>query len=130
MQISGKVIKVLPVEQGVGKSSGKEWKKQTFVLSVFFSDNERESQVPLTLWGDKCDNTPKVGDQVHVDFDINGREYGGRWYVELKAWRVGSSHEGAAPVQNAPEGNQWQTVAQAQASGTMPQPVEGNDLPF
>jgi len=134
MQITGKVIQVLQMEQGVGKSSGKEWKKQTFVLSVF-RDNEKESQVPLTLWGDKCDSTPQVGQQVTVDFDINGREYNGKWYVELKAWRVTKSDGGAAPrimvnTQNAPSGNQWQTVAQAQQAGTMPQPVQGNDLPF
>lgn len=132
MQISGKVIQVLNLEQGVGKASGKEWKKQTFVLSVYYSDNEREASVPLTLWGDKCDNTPQVGQQVTVDFDINGREYNGKWYVELKAWRVTRRDEGAAPavMQNAPSGNQWQTVAQAQQNGTMPQPVQGNDLPF
>lgn len=41
MQISGKVIQVLNLEQGVGKASGKEWRKQTFVLSVYYSDNER-----------------------------------------------------------------------------------------
>jgi len=116
----------------VSKSSGKEWRKQTFVLSVFYSDNERESMVPLTLCGDKCDSIPQVGQQVTVDFDINGREYNGRWYVELKAWRVNKRDEGAAPnvMQNAPEGNQWQTVAQAEAAGTMPKPVKGNDLPF
>jgi hypothetical protein len=33
-------------------------------------------------------------------------------------------------MQNAPSGNQWQTVAQVQAAGTMPQPAPGNDLPF
>ena len=49
MQISGKVIQVLNLEQGVGKSSGKEWRKQTFVLSVFYSDNEREASVSNRL---------------------------------------------------------------------------------
>lgn len=132
MQISGKVTHVLKIEQVVGNSSGKEWRKQTFVLSVFYSDNEREAFVPLTLWGDKCDSVPQVGQQVTVDFDINGREYNGKWYVELKAWRV-TRIDDAAPapaMQNAPAGNQWQTVAQAQQAGTMPQPVQGNDLPF
>lgn len=132
MQITGKVTQVLNLEQGVGKASGKEWRKQTFVLSVFYSDNERESLVPLTLWGDKCGSVPRVGQQVTVDFDINGREYNGKWYVELKAWRVTAADEGAAPapMQNAPQGNQWQTVAQAQQNGTMPHPAKGGDLPF
>jgi len=134
MNITGKVTQVLNLEQGVGKASGKEWRKQTFVLSVFYSDNERESLVPLTLWGDKCGSVPRVGQQVTVDFDINGREYNGKWYVELKAWRVTPADAGAAPapspMQNAPQGNQWQTVAQAQQNGTMPHPAEGGDLPF
>ena len=134
MQITGKVTQVLNIEQGVGKASGKNWQKQTFVLSVPAGDNDRESMVPLTLWGDKCGSVPRVGQQVTVDFDINGREYNGRWYVELKAWRVTATDERAAqapsPMQYAPQGNQWQTVAQAQASGQMPKPVQGNDLPF
>lgn len=132
MQITGKVIQVLNIEQGVGKASGKEWRKQTFVLSVFYGESERESMVPLTLWGEKCDSIPQVGQQVTVDFDINGREYNGKWYVELKAWKVTRNDAGAAPavMQNAPEGNTWQTVAQAQQAGTMPQPAQGNDLPF
>lgn len=30
----------------------------------------------------------KEGDQVKVHFDINGREYNGRYFVNLAAWRI------------------------------------------
>ena len=134
MQITGQVTQVLPIEQGTSKA-GKSWQKQTFVITV--EEGGRDNQVPLTLWGDKCSDVPGVGATVTVDFDINGREYNGRWYVELKAWRVTAQQQA---VQQAPApqpqqqqlfpGTQWQTVAQAQANGTAPQPVKGNDLPF
>ena len=60
-----------------------------------------------------------VGAEYTVYIDVESREYNGKWYVELKAWRVTRRDEGAAPavMQNAPSGNQWQTVAQAQAAG-------------
>jgi hypothetical protein len=69
-----------------------------------------------------------LGDEVVVSFDINAREYNGRWYNDIRAWRV--SHDvsgGAAPV--------GQDYVQAPPTGA-PAPddfapsSEKDDLPF
>jgi hypothetical protein len=41
------------------------------------------------MWGDKIDQFPvKEGDAVTVHFDIESREYNGRWYTDVKAWKI------------------------------------------
>lgn len=40
----------------------------------------------------------KEGQQVKVQFDINGREYNGRYFVNLNAWRIEPSEGGTSPT--------------------------------
>ena len=37
----------------------------------------------------------QAGEEMTVSFDINAREYNGRWYNDIRAWRV---ERGAAPA--------------------------------
>lgn len=84
MEITGKVIRLLPVQTGTGKNG--TWRKMEFVL-------ETGGQVPrkvcFSLWGDKIDQAGlQEGDDAEVMFDLESREYNGRWYTEAKAWKV------------------------------------------
>lgn len=46
----------------------------------------------------------KEGDTVTVHFDIRGREYNGRYFVDLNAWKLESgSAAGGSSDQNLPE---------------------------
>ena len=94
MEISGKVINILPLQSGSGKNG--TWKKQDFVI-------ETMAQIPrkvcFSLWGDKIDQySLKEGDEAEVSFDLESREYNGRWYTEAKAWKVVKK----GPAQSAP----------------------------
>ena len=40
----------------------------------------------------------QAGDELTVSFDINAREYNGRWYNDIRAWRVSHDVNGAAPA--------------------------------
>ncbi|OWY21211.1 DUF3127 domain-containing protein [Sphingobacteriales bacterium UPWRP_1] len=85
MEISGKITQVLPLQRGTNKN-GNEWRKQEFVL-------ETESQYPkkvlIMLWGDKVEQFPvSEGQKVTVSIDLESREYNGRWYTEVRAWKV------------------------------------------
>jgi hypothetical protein len=43
----------------------------------------------ITAWGDKINlDSIKPGSQVTVGFDLESREYNGRWYTDVKAWKV------------------------------------------
>lgn len=89
----------MPVQSG--KSARGDWQKQEFVLD--FPDGNFTSSACFSLWGaDRVKDLDafQVGDQIHVWFHINGREYNGRWYTDLRAWRV-QANAPQAPAQGA-----------------------------
>jgi len=91
MEISGKLIQFLPLQTGQGKNG--TWKKQEFVLEL---GGQYPKKVCIAAWGDKIDmNSFKIGDNIEVSFDVESREYNGRWYTDVKAWKVVSKQEGS-----------------------------------
>ncbi|MDE5891126.1 MAG: DUF3127 domain-containing protein [Bacteroidales bacterium] len=87
MELEGKIIRKLNVQ--TGNSARGTWAKQEFVLE--YQDGNYPAQACLNVWGeDKVKDLEKyqVGDKVKVAFNINSREYNGRWYNDLRAWRI------------------------------------------
>lgn len=130
MEIQGKVIQILPIQSGIGKQSGKEWKKQDFILETA---EQFPKKICLEHWNDAVDRTAlQVGEDITVQFDIESQEFQGRWYTKLKAWRIDrgfvtlqAQPQAKQAVQTAPE----QTAYQQQSLGSA-QPPQGDDLPF
>jgi hypothetical protein len=90
MDISGKIIQFLQAQSGQGKNG--TWKKQEFILET--GDNYPK-KVCIAVWGDKIDmGSFKTGDLVDVSFDVESREYNGRWYTDVKAWKMVSKNSG------------------------------------
>ena len=87
MTIEGKIIQVLPLQGGVSKTSGKEWKLQAYVLET---QEQYPRKVHFEVFGDDRikANPCGVDDIVSVDFDIESREFNGRWYTSIRAWRI------------------------------------------
>jgi hypothetical protein len=86
MEIKGKIINVQPLQTGEGRNG--TWKKQDYVLE-YNLDSQYPKKMMFNLWGDKIDQFAiKEGQDVKVDFDIDCREYNGRWYNDIRAWRV------------------------------------------
>ena len=84
MELTGKIIKVLPLQSGSGKNG--VWKKQEFVIET---NDKIARKVCFSLWGDKIDQySLSEGDPLELSFDIESREFNGRWYTEVKAWKV------------------------------------------
>ncbi len=85
--ISGKVIQLLPEQSGEGKNG--TWRKREFVLET--QDNFPK-KICMNQWGDEIDRSNlKVGEVIKASIDINSREYNGRWYTDVKAWKVEKS---------------------------------------
>ena len=82
MDITGKITHVL--ETITGTSAKGEWKKQTFVII------EDKDQYPKSIAIDAFnkDFTLKVGDNVSVSINIESREYNGKWFTNVGAWKV------------------------------------------
>ena len=87
MEISGKIIQVLPEQGGVSKTSGKEWKLQAYVLET---QEQYPRKVHFEVFGeDRIKANPcQLDDLVTVSFDIESREFNGRWYTSVRAWKI------------------------------------------
>ena len=84
MEITGKLINILPLVTGQGKNG--EWRKQEIVIET---QAQYPKKVCLSLWGDKIDLLKaQVGDMITLSFDLESREYNGRWFTEARAWKV------------------------------------------
>ncbi len=86
MEITGKLIQKLPVQSGVS-SSGNNWSKAEFVIETV---EQYPKKVCANLWGDRARALDQfqIGALVTVSFDLESREYNGRWYTDVRAWKV------------------------------------------
>lgn len=84
MEIQGKTIAVLPIESGTS-AKGNTWQKRNFAIET---PGQYPKKVCFQLFGDKVNDCPNVGEEVKVSFDPESREYNGRWYTQLNAWKV------------------------------------------
>ena len=144
MELIGKIIQILPLQEGVSKA-GNPWKKQEYILETLGTQYPRK--VCFNLFGDNVDKFPmQVGQDVTVSIDIESREFNGRWYTDVRAWNVlngiqlaGAPAPGfaAAPAQPAaPAPGFASAPAQPapQAAPAQPSPAAiptpADDLPF
>lgn len=102
MEIVGKIIAVLPEQSGIAKN-GNPWKVQSYVLET---TEQYPRKVHFEVFGeDRIKQNPCAIDQlVTVSFDIESREFNGRWYTSIRAWRIvqgDTTQAAAAPAANA-----------------------------
>lgn len=96
MDLKGKILQSLPLVTGQGKNG--PWRKQEFLIETL---DQYPKKVLFSLWSDKIDQNPfSIGQDVVVSFDAESREYNGRYYTELRAWKVsagGATNSNPAP---------------------------------
>jgi hypothetical protein len=104
MEITGKLFSKL--EETKGESSRGPWQKGGFVLET---EGTYPKKICCVVWGDMLNqvNNLNEGDTVKASIDIESREYNGRWYTDVKAWKIESSSgpiAGTGPQTGATEG--------------------------
>jgi len=116
--ITGELVKVLNLKSGVSKA-GKEWKTRDFLIE-YNQDTQYPRQATFTLFGDKSNilDEYKVGDVIEVHYNIDAREYNGRYFNNVTAWQV--SHQSNENSSAAPVSNDNADLV----------PAENDDLPF
>ncbi|MCC8118061.1 MAG: DUF3127 domain-containing protein [Bacteroidales bacterium] len=94
MEISGKIIHVLQVQAGTSQS-GRQWKSLDFVIET---QESHPRKVCFNLFGDEriSQNPVQVGQEVAVSFDVESREWQGKWFTKCSAFRV-------APMSQQPQ---------------------------
>jgi Domain of unknown function (DUF3127) len=119
MEIQGKVSQILALQTGAGKNG--QWRKQDFILET---EGQVSRKICLSLWGEKIDQfSLNTGETVTVFFDLESREYNGRWYTDAKAWKI-SRPENASSNKQDPQPNSGFTVPDDLMS------APEDDLPF
>ena len=129
MEVKGKIIKKMDLVTGVAKSSGNPWKKQDYVLETL---DTYPKTIAFDFFGDRADQYNfEVGDVINLKFDIESREYQGRYSTNIRGYATEKVNEGA-PVQNVA------AAGPAPAAPVPPVPTGGfggagndnDDLPF
>lgn len=122
MEISGKIIQVLPLQQGTSKA-GNPWKKQEYVLETH---DTYPRKVKFDFFGDRADQYPlSVGEEVTVSFDLESREFNGRWYTDVRGWKAEKAADAAGGFSPAPA----QQAVPGVAEGDFPPPPAGSQAP-
>jgi Domain of unknown function (DUF3127) len=101
MQLTAKLIQVLPLQTGTGKNG--QWKKQDIVVET---EATYPKKICVSVWGDKIDaSSLQLGNLLKIDFDVESREFNGRWYTDVKAWKIEPVGSAAKAVTDTVTGN-------------------------
>lgn len=125
MELSGKVIKILDPQSGNSSKGG--WWRGGFVIET---EGEYPKKCVFSVFGkERWDKMGiAVGGTYNISFDIDAREYNGRWYNDIQAWKAvridaqgaqQSEKKAESPVPNAKP-----------APKAAPQGEKADELPF
>jgi len=102
LTISGEVTRILEEESGSGR--GGPWRKRAFILQV---PGDYPREIHVIQWGDNIDKSPvKIGETITAHIDLQSREYNGRWYTDVKAWKIERAETGSKGSKRPPRGEE------------------------
>lgn len=90
MEITGKLIQILPAQSGTGKNG--PWKKCDFIIETA---DKFPKKICITAWKELAEQIEKMPLETHlnVSFDLSSRDYNGKWYTDVKAWKIVNPNE-------------------------------------
>lgn len=85
LALNGKLLSKLAQQTGQGKNG--TWVKQEFIIET---QEQYPKKVCISAWGDKVKEFDgiAVGDTLMISVNIESREFNGRWYTDVRVWRV------------------------------------------
>jgi hypothetical protein len=94
MQLTARLVQLLPLQTGTGKNG--QWKKQDIIVET---EATYPKKICVSVWGDKIDASGlQPGNLLKIDFDVESREFNGRWYTDVKAWKIEVAGSSAPPA--------------------------------
>ena len=123
MEFEGTVYKILPVTKGT--SARGEWQRQDVVFEM--NEGSFTRKICVTFFNKPEDVARlKEGSAYNVSVNIESREYNGRWYTDVRAWRVQPKQEAAPAPAPTPE----MPPLGDEPSYSAPASADVDDLPF
>lgn len=137
MEVQGKIILKLEPQSGTSKA-GNQWSKQEYVLET---QEAYPRKIFFDFFGERANQYPlEVGDMVKLSFDIESREYQGRWFTSIRGWKAekvdAQAAQAPAPAAPAQQGAApaapFEPAAPAAPAPDFMQdgPPSTDDLPF
>lgn len=86
LKIKGRLISKGNVESGTSKA-GKSWQKSSFVLET---EGQYAKKICFEVFGEdkiKAVESAKVLTEIEVSFNVESREFNGKWYTTASLWR-------------------------------------------
>ena len=94
MDFEGVLIRKCPLVSG--QSARGQWSKQELIFELPGDFNRK---LCVGFWGDKIQDAARLkeGDKVTLSCNIESREFNGRWYTDVRAWRVQPAQSATQP---------------------------------
>lgn len=131
MEFTGKIIAVLEARGGVSSRTGNPWKTQDYVIEETMGQFPK--RMAFNVFGEENISrfNIQVGQELTVSFDINAREYNGRWYNDIRVWNVAPAAQAVAqPIAAAAQSSAPVAQSAPAASSFTQAADDSSDLPF
>lgn len=134
MELTGKIIAVLPAQSGVSARTGNPWMSQDYVIEV---PGQYPKRCVFKLFGEDRIKQFNIqpNEDLTIQFDIDAHEYNDRWYNEIRCYNVirQSQQQAASQTPSAQTGQQDMFAGQQPQANPFPpqqQAENSDDLPF
>lgn len=153
MEITGKIIAVLPANSGTSARTGNPWMSQTYVIET---QGQYPKKLAFDVFGEERIKQFNIqqGEELTVRFDFDAHEYNGRWFNQIRAYNVekigqqttqqpttqptanvaNQQAQQQAPQQHVPQQQNMFNAGEQNATPyqptQQPQAADPNDLPF
>lgn len=130
MEIIGKVVQLGTLTEG--NSARGPWKKQDLIIETI---EQFPKKICLVCWNERVNdaNSFFVGQTLKAQISIESREFNGKWYTDVRAYRFDLEQtQPAAPQQQPAMGNapQPQQPLPPMNDAYFAETDNGDDLPF
>ena len=87
MELTGRIIAILEAKSGTSSKTGNPWMMQGYVIEV---PGQYPRRCMFSVFGEDRIKQLNIqnGEDLTVQFDIDAREYNGRWYNDFRAYNV------------------------------------------
>ena len=123
MELTGKIIAVMPAKSGVSIKTGNNWMTQEYVIEV---PGQYPKRCAFSVFGEDRIKQFNIhsGEDITIQFDIEAREFNGRWYNDVRVYNVlRAPNQDQATKVVSQVANPFSPIGDASDS-------DGDDLPF
>ena len=131
MELTGKIIAEFNERGGVSNRTGNEWKAKSYVIEV---PGDYPRKMVFDVFGvDRLQAfNIQIGETLTVHFDIDAHEYNGRWFNDVRAFRIDRGQTAPAPAAEGAPAPEAAPAAPMAEPAPIPfeAPAPTDELPF